>query len=438
MTFTKKLEKILQEQKNQKASVLTEEQNSPTSVHPEKGEDVTHGTIDGTGKIDATGPIKAGAEATLKTSPGDTTAGPTGHIPGNSDLPRAQHDGLDKENKNPGKKAYGLHEEGKDEDGKEKVEEEKKLPAFLQKKDSKEDDGDKKEVKEESETDDANKKAGFKAEEFDQEEGDKSKENLTKEEKDDAKEDKKTVEEATKALFKDEKLSETFKEKTATIFEATLSLRLKDYRKKLNERYSRKLNERVEEIREQLSEAVNGHLDLVVEHWVKENEVPLEKAIKAELVENFLSGFKDLCEEHYIELPDDKVDVVVEMAGRIERMEKQLNEQISTNVTLQKQVKLFERTEVFNRVSNGLAATQVEKLKSLSESVEFKSAKAFETALTTLKENALGNSDAKTQKKSEPQKTLAEQTLEQATGIETSAPGQMTSIKNAMARMVKI
>jgi len=474
-SFTKKLEKILREDKQ---TVLAESEeaygtHSPTQVKPEKGEEVTT-SQDGSGKIDATGPIPTNTAKTLKTTPGvSATEGPTGHIPGNSDLPRPQHDGLDKDNKSPGRdslppkpKVYGLKEEEEEEEKKKKLKEEeeekKKLPPFMAKhkkslkeeeeeaKKLKEEEEEEKKLKEEEEEDKkklkeseseaaktllgkphgSGEKADHVKEETDSEEGDKTKHELAKEEKEDEKADKKAVEEASAELLSGETISEALREKTATIFEATLSKRIKDYRAVLNDRYTRKLNARVETIREDLTEAVSGHLDIVVEHWVKENEVPLEKAIKSELVEDFISGLKNLFEEHYIELPPEKIDVVTEMVDRVSKLEKKLNEQIDTNANLTKQVKLHERNDVFEKVSKGMVATQVEKLRSLSESVEFKSPKQFETALTTLKDQVT------TQKKpAETKKTLSEQTLEQS--LEPSTDGMMDTVTETLARMAK-
>ena len=461
MNFKEKVEKILRENKQ---TVLTESEEaygtqSPTHVKPEKGEEVTS-TINGTGKIDATGPVPTNADKTLKTTPGvSATDGPTGHIPGNADLPRPQHGGLDKENKSPGKtelppkpKVYGLSEEEEEKRLKEE-EEEKKLPPFVKKhkKSLKEEEEDSKKLKEEKLKEEEEKKevkeseseaaktllgkphgSGEKAdhvkEETDSEEGDKTKHELTKEEKEDEKADKKAVEEATAALFNGETLSEALKEKTATIFEATLSKRIKDYRTILNDRYTKILNARVETIREDISEAVNGHLDLVVEHWVKENEIPLEKAIKSELVEDFICGLKTLFEEHYIELPPDKVDIVTEMVDRIGKLETKLNEQIELNANLNKQVKLFERNEVFDKISKGMVGTKVEKLRGLSESVEYKNTKQFETALTTLKESV-----ESTQKKPVESKNLSEQVLKQS--LEPLDADKYGAVLKSLARM---
>jgi hypothetical protein len=490
MTFQQKLEKILREEK---PGVLTEDQeHSPCAVKPEHGEEVTS-SLDGTGKIDATRPVKHTGDSTLKTTPGvSASEGPTGHIPGNSDLPRGQKDGLGTNN-GPGKnslppkpKVYGLREEEEEEESKKKLKEEKKeLPPFMKKKGHKEPDGDeKKDVKEEEEESKKLKeeeeeskrlkeeeeeeskrlkeeeeeeskrlkeeesetiaaktlknkgRAGEKAdkikEETDQEEGPKDTAKL-KEEEEDKKADKKLVKEATKALFEGETISEVLKEKTATIFEATLSQRIKEYRSILTERFTKKLNARVQTIREELTESVNGHLDLVVENWVKENEVPLEKAIKAELVEEFIGDLKICFENHYIDLPQEKVDVVTEMSNRIGQLETKLNEQITIGVNLQKQVKLYERSEVFDKVSKGLASTQVEKLRSLSENVEFKSAKQFEAAVKTLKEN-VDKTTAKTN--DTPKKTLTEQTLDQNLEV-TENSGMFDSVRESMARMAK-
>jgi hypothetical protein len=449
-SFKEKIEKVLRENKN----VLNESEeaygtHSPTQVKPEKGQEVTS-SLDGTGKVDATGPIPTDVGKTLKTTPGvSPTEGPTGHIPGNSDLPRPQHDGLDKENKSAGKselppkpKVYGLTEEEDDkkDEGKDKK---KELPPFMKKKALKEEEDDEKKEVKKSESEAAKtllgkphgsgEKADHVKEETDSEEGDKTKQQLAKEEKEDEKADKKAVSEATDSLLEGETISEALKEKTAIIFEAALSQSIKNYRKILNERYTQKLNARVEQIREDLSEAVSEHLDLVVEHWVKTNEVPLEKAIKSELTEDFITGLKSLFEEHYIELPQEKVDVVSEMVDRINKLEKKLNEQIDTNVNLQKQVKLHERTEVFDKVTKGMVATQVEKLRSLSESVEYKSAKQFETSLSVLKENV----DSTPKKPTETKKTLSEQVLDGNSDMEQVGTEKVQSIRTTLARMAK-
>jgi hypothetical protein len=447
-SFQEKLEKILRESSHnpEKKDELKEDQtNSPTRVHPEGGQEVTHG-IDGTGKIDANGPIPTGLDKTLKTQPGPTTAGPTGHIPTSGDLPKALF--------------------SEEDDKKEDDIEEGKTPPFLKKKDDhKEPDGDekpgakgdgdsddkeKKEVKEEDQSKavgkdgaEANARAGYTKksagdgekfnEELDHEEGDKSEPKLD-EEKEEDEEDKKAVEEAKEKLFQDEEFSEAFKVKTAAIFEEVLSARIKAYRSKIKTQMVEQLNEKTEEIRTDLTEKVNGHLDLVVENWVKTHEVALENALKNQLVEEFITGLKSLFEEHYIEIPDSKVDVIAEMANKVTSLEGKLNEQIETNVALQGKIRLAEKTEVFNEVAKGLAATQVEKLRSLAETVEYQSQEQYKKALTTLKESSMSTSTAKPAPASG--KTLAEQTLEQNPATaETSK--QTAAVKDVLARMAK-
>lgn len=444
-SFQEKLEKILRESAHnpEKKDELKEDQkDSPTRVHPEGGEDVTHGVQDGTGKITATGPVPTGLEKTLKTNPGPTTAGPTGHIPTSGDLPKA------------------LFSEESDEE----IEEGKEPPAFLKKKeDHKEPDGDekggkgdgdsddKKEVKEEDQSKaegkdgkEANDRAGYTKkssgdgekvnEELDHEEGDKTDSKLGEEKEEDDEDDKKAVEEAKEKLFANEEFSEAFKVKTAAIFEEVLSARIKAYRGKLKTQMVEQLNERTEEIRKDLAEKVNGHLDLVVENWVKTHEVALESAIKNQLVEEFIGGLKSLFEEHYIEIPEDKVDVIAEMANKVTSLEGKLNEQIEANVTLQGKIRLAEKTEVFNEVTKGLATTQVEKLRVLAETVEYQTAEQYKKALTTLKESSMATSASKSQPSAG--KTLAEQTLEQNPSSQETSK-QVASVKEVLARMAK-
>lgn len=426
-SFQEKLEKILRESAHnpdKKDELKEEQKDSPTRVRPEKGEDVTHGVIDGTGKIDATGPAPTNAKDTLKTNPGPTTSGPTGHIPTSKDLP----------------KELFSEEEDKEE---EEVKEEK---------DHKEPDGDEFGGKGDGDSDDlgkekpfakdgkeANDRAGYTKkmkgdgekvnEELDHEEGDRTDTKLDEEEDE---EDKKAVEEAKERVFAEEQFSEAFKEKASIIFEEVLSARIKVYRDKIKERMEKKLAEETEQIRKNLAEKVNGHLDLVVENWVKTHEVALENAIKNQLVEEFISGLKNLFEEHYIEIPDEKVDVIAEMAKKVTSLEKTLNEQIEQNVSLKNKVRLMEKAEIFNEVTKGLASTQIEKLRSLSENVEYQTPEQYKKVLISLKETSLSPSSTKTT----TNKTLAEQTLEQNPSIQESNK-HLASVKEVLARMAK-
>lgn len=461
-SFKEKLRNILQEG----TQPLNEDQkDSPTRLKPEKGEDVTKGNIDGTKKIDATGPIKGGADATLHTEPGNTTGGPTGHIPGNSDLPQGQKLGLDKSNKGPGKAKYTLGEEAdeKPESATDKVEE-GKLPPFLAKlKTGKKDKDDKKEdVKEEKDEKEkveeetcpdckpgkkcaacekkVNESSNTEPDESMKEEGDPNanlrdktdspgksgkedndragytkkmkgdKVNEEKDEEDEKKEDKKAVEEASKKLMDGEKLSESFKVKTSVIFEEALSKRIKAYRKKISDKLNVQLNEKVEEIRESLTERVNGHLDFVVNSWLTENKLPVENVLKNELLEDFIVSLRECFVDHYIDVPLEKVDVIAQLTEKVEGLQTKLNESLESAVSLRKQNVLQERNLVLSKVTSGMAATQSEKVKTLSESIDFKNTTQFEAAVVSLKESVSSNSG---HGKDTKIKSLTEQTLDQ-------------------------
>jgi len=397
VSFQKKLTEIMAKSQTQN---LTEEQ-----VKPDHGEDVTHGVIDGTGKINATGPVPTGAAGTLKTSAGPTTSGPTGHIPQNSDLP---------------KKSYGLDEEKDDE------KKDEKKPPFLKKKEEKKLDEEKKEEdkKLDEEKDDEKKEVKEEKKES------KAEATLKNEESDDD-EDKEAVSEATSQLFSGENLSEAFKTKTATIFEDVLSNRIKEYRKKVLAKVNKMLNERVEEIREDLSNKVEGHLDLVVENWVKTHEPAIESQLKTALVEDFITEMKTVWTNHFFEVPSDKMDVVTEMANRLQSVETRLTEQIDTNAQLKSKITLYEKAEIFNKVSKGLPSTQVDRLKNLAEHVAYTSSDLYETELNTLKESL-------TPKTEKPQqKSLVEQVLDENGPTEEQLSKQQSAVKEVLARMAK-
>jgi hypothetical protein len=422
MSFTKRLDAILA---NSKKNLKEDQEHSPTGVHPESGQVVTANFGSKGGQtVDATGPIPTGAAATLKTHVTNASGGPTGHIPVNSDLPRGQQGcGLDKDNKDAGKTpSYTLPEETDEDKNKEDMKED--VPPFLAKKKEGDDKDDKKEVKEE--TDEKDEKA------MKEEAEEKEKKEVAEEAEEDEKADKKAVEEATAALVAGEAISEAFKVKTATIFESTLSNRIKAYRKKLHERMERKLNARVEEIREDLTSKVEGHLDLVVEGWVKENEVGIDSGIRAALVEEFIGGLKTLFEESYIEVPENKIDVLAELTNRINILESKLSEQIETNVDLQKKNRLFERSEILTKASKGLTSTQAQKLKELSEGTDFKTSKQFEQSVNILKESVTGTPNPGKGQKQD----LAEQTLTESPNVSNSSK-QMSSVVDTLARMAK-
>ena len=213
------------------------------------------------------------------------------------------------------------------------------------------------------------------------------------------------IEDDVNALLGGEELSEEFKEKAKTIFEAALNSKIKEIQDTLEIQYEQKLNEEKEELKVSLQERVDSYLEYVAEEWMTENQLAIEHGLKTEMTESFLSGMKGLFEEHYVTIPEDKYDVLESMVEKLDDMETKLNEQIDKNIGLNKRLGESVATGILESVSDGLAATQKEKLASLAESVEFESEQKYREKLEVLKESyfarttnesAKGNSNAQT------------------------------------------
>jgi hypothetical protein len=189
------------------------------------------------------------------------------------------------------------------------------------------------------------------------------------------------------ALFAGEDLSEEFMNKAKTIFEAAVVAKMQSEIARLEEAYAATLEEEVETIKESLAENVDDYLNYVVENWVSENEVAIEAGLRTELTEDFISGLRQLFAEHYIDIPEDQVSVVEEMGSKIEELEIKLNEEIERNVELTNILSESVKNEIINNMTDGLTVTQAEKLKSLSEGVEFVDEESFATKIQTLREN---------------------------------------------------
>ena len=192
------------------------------------------------------------------------------------------------------------------------------------------------------------------------------------------------------ALVKDEDLSEEFKSKAATIFEAAVNSKVKEAKKKMMAGYEEKLKEESEKAKGELVEKVDSYLAYVVEEWMKENELALERGIKGEIAEDFISGLKKLFEEHYISVPDEKYDVLEDQASKIESLEKKLNEEIEKNVELNKENSESKRTSIVAEMGEDLAETSKEKFNKLAEEVEYKNEEDFKAKVTTIKESYFG------------------------------------------------
>ena len=208
-----------------------------------------------------------------------------------------------------------------------------------------------------------------------------------KDEKKSEKEDKMDMKEHIEALFQGEELSEEFKQKAETIFEAAIKQKVEQEVARIQEAYAETLDEQVQEITENLSANVDDYLNYVVEQWVNENEVAIEAGLRTELTEDFITGLRQLFAENYIDIPEDKVSVVEELGTKVEELEKKLNEEIDRNVKLNKSLNESKRFEILVDACDGLTTTQTEKLKSLAEGVEFTTANEFTTKVKTLREN---------------------------------------------------
>ena len=192
------------------------------------------------------------------------------------------------------------------------------------------------------------------------------------------------------ALVSDEDLSEDFKSKAKTIFEAAVSAKVKELSVEKEAQLEEELNTKVEEIKDDLTEKVDSYLNYVSESWVEDNELAIERGLKSELTEDFINGLKKLFEEHYVEVPEDKFDVVEELANRLDEMEDKLNEEVASNITAQQDIEELQRQKIISEASNDLADTQVEKLLALSEDVDFENVENFVEKVSTLKESYFG------------------------------------------------
>ena len=213
------------------------------------------------------------------------------------------------------------------------------------------------------------------------------------------------MDEDVNALLGGEELSEEFREKAKVVFEAALNSKVKEIQETLETQYAAQLDEAREELKTSLQERVDAYLEYVCEEWMTENELAVEHGIKSEMTESFLSGMKELFEEHYVTIPEDKYDVLESMVEKLDDMETKLNEQIEKNINLNSRLGESVANGILESVSEGLASTQKEKLASLSESVEFESEDQYREKLETLKESYFASkkesSSAKTETLSE-------------------------------------
>ena len=185
----------------------------------------------------------------------------------------------------------------------------------------------------------------------------------------------------------DADLSEEFKDKAATIFEAAVKTRIQEQTKILEAQYEEKLSSEKETIKEAMVEKVDSYLNYVVEEWMKENELAVERGIRTEIAEDFITGLKDLFKEHYIDVPEEKYNVLDDLTNQNKKLEEKLNEQIAKNVDLSKEVSQSAKSKAINEVASDLADTEKEKFEKMAENVEYDSADKFREKLETIKES---------------------------------------------------
>ena len=231
------------------------------------------------------------------------------------------------------------------------------------------------------------------------------------------------IEDDVNALLGGEELSEEFRAKAKTIFEAAINSKVAGIREEIVREHEEKLSEEVEEIKVELQERVDSYLEYVADEWFVENQLAVENGLKADMTESFLEGMKGLFEEHYVQIPEEKYDVLKSMVEKLDDMETKLNEQIEKNIALNKGLAEATADGILESVSEGLAATQKEKLASLAESVEFESDEEYREKLETLKESYFPHKGAAPTSKTE-----------NLTEGEASAP---EDISGSMAQYVK-
>ena len=234
------------------------------------------------------------------------------------------------------------------------------------------------------------------------------------------------IEEDLAALFGGEELSEEFQTKARTIFEAAVTSKVTEVQEAMAAEYEAALTEHLESAKSDIIERVDAYLEYVSDEWVNENKIEVEHGLKTEMTESFLQGMKGLFEDHYVHIPDEKYDVLETMVSKLDEMEGRLNEQIASNISLNKRLGETTADGIFREVTEGLAVTQREKLYALSEGVEFEGEESYREKLETLKESYFPSEQKSVSNKVE---TLSEGVTSE-TGVE--ATGSMSQYLKAL------
>ena len=233
------------------------------------------------------------------------------------------------------------------------------------------------------------------------------------------------------ALVSGEELSEEFRVKAATIFEAAVTARVNEESKALQEAFEESLTEEVEKIKTDLAEKVDDYVSYATKQWIEENALAVEHGIKNEMAQSFFNGLKDLYVEHNFTVPEEKFNLLDGMTGELDEMEKKLNEQIDTNIALQKRIGEYSKMEIVNDAATGLAETQKEKLASLAEGVEFENEEDFRNKVETIKESYFTKKAEVAAKATEPTEESS------APLVEDTNSSTMSKYVDALARWSK-
>jgi len=231
-------------------------------------------------------------------------------------------------------------------------------------------------------------------------------------------------------MFAGETLTEEFKEKTVTIFEAAVNARLTIEKARLEEETEKKIEEAVALFQNDLSSKVDQYMDYVVETWVKENEIALVESLRSEIAEEFIGGLHKLFTESYINIPEEKVDVLGELSARIEEIQAKLDEEINKNIELQNVINEAEKQTTFDEVAEGLVATQIEKFRTLSEGVDFADVDAYRKKLQVIKEQYFA-------KKEKPATNIVTEETEAVEPVAAPVPAHMAKYVSAISRTLK-
>jgi hypothetical protein len=223
-------------------------------------------------------------------------------------------------------------------------------------------------------------------------------------------------------------LSEEFKTKAATVFEAAVKSKVRSEVERMEEEYKTELEEDINATKDELTEKVDTYLNYVVEEWMKENELAVERGLKGEIAEDFISGLKQLFEDHYVDVPDEKYDVLEAQSEKISELEGKINEMMEASITLKSNNAELVKEQVMSEVSSDLAETEIEKFKSLIEDVDYSNEASYREKLSTLKESYFP--------KSAPVVTEAIDDVQTGQAQDVDSSGSMAAYMSAIGRTV--